>query len=55
MKKELSLVEQSLQDARVDQIILKLDYILVILPSIHSPTGFIMQRKILIWNGFFSS
>lgn len=42
---QLILVEQRLQDAYVDQIDPKLDCILVILPSTHSPSRLIMQRK----------
>lgn len=44
-KKELTLIEQRLQEVYVDQIDPKLDCILEILPSTHSPTGLIMQRE----------
>ena len=39
------MVEKRLKDAYVDPINPKLDCILVILPSTHSPTGLIMQRE----------
>lgn len=50
-EKELTLVEKRLQDAYVNLIDTKMDFILVILPSIHSPAGLIMQREdsILEW------
>jgi hypothetical protein len=44
-QRELTIVGQRLQDAYVDHIDPKLDYILVILPSTHSPTGLITQRE----------
>lgn len=44
-KKELTLVEQRLQDVYVDRIDPKLDCILVIFPSIYSPTVLIRQRE----------
>jgi hypothetical protein len=49
--KELTLVEKRLQDAYVDHIYLKLNCILVIVPSTYSPTELSMQREdsILEW------
>jgi hypothetical protein len=49
--RELTLVEKRQQNAYVDHIGRKPDCILVILSSIHSPTGLIMQREgsILEW------
>ena len=44
VEKELTDVEQRLQDAYVDQIYAKSDCILVMLTSTHS-TGLIMQRE----------
>ena len=50
-EKELTLVEKRLQDAYVDHIYLKLNCILVIVPSTYSPTELSMQREdsILEW------
>lgn len=50
---ELPLVEQRLKDAYVNQTDFKHAYILVILPSIHSTTGLIMQRKNWIMEWIF--
>jgi hypothetical protein len=55
-EKELDLVERKLQDTHLDCIDPKMAYILVILPSTHSPSGILMQRKdcVLEWV-FFST
>ncbi|KAL6032047.1 hypothetical protein STEG23_025200 [Scotinomys teguina] len=47
-EKELALIEKKVQDGHVDRVDPKLDCILVILPSRHSPTGILMQRKDII-------
>ena len=48
--KELTMIEEKLQEAHVDRVNPELSCILVILPSKISPTGILMQREIL---GFF--
>ena len=45
-EKELALVGKKLQYSHLDHIDPKMACILVILPSTHSPTGILMQRKI---------
>ncbi|KAL6083314.1 hypothetical protein STEG23_007305 [Scotinomys teguina] len=52
-EKELALVEKKVQDGHVDRVDPKLDCILVILPSIHSPTGILMQREDIILEWIF--
>ncbi|KAL6048456.1 hypothetical protein STEG23_026502, partial [Scotinomys teguina] len=52
-EKELALVEKKVQDGHVDQVDPKLDCILVILPSRHSPTGILMQREDIILEWIF--
>ena len=47
-EKKLALVEKKLQDAHVNHLDAELDYILVIFPSKHSPTGILMQREDII-------
>jgi hypothetical protein len=44
-QKKLTLLEERLQEAYMDRIDPKVDCILVILPSTHSPTGLNMQRE----------
>ncbi|OPX54025.1 hypothetical protein BTE48_16405 [Oceanospirillum multiglobuliferum] len=49
-EKELALLEKKVQEGHVGHVDPKLDCILVILPSRHSPTGILMQREdILEW------
>ena len=43
-ERELALVEKKLQDVHVDHLDLELNCILVILPSMHSPTGILKQK-----------
>ncbi|KAL6031758.1 hypothetical protein STEG23_037209 [Scotinomys teguina] len=52
-EKELALVEKKVQDGHVDRVDPKLDCILVILPSRHSPTGILMQREDIILEWIF--
>ncbi|KAL6091369.1 hypothetical protein STEG23_030322 [Scotinomys teguina] len=52
-EKELALVEKKVQDGHVDRVDPKLDCILVILPSRHSPTGILMQREDIILKWIF--
>ncbi|KAL6067262.1 hypothetical protein STEG23_006100 [Scotinomys teguina] len=52
-EKELVLVEKKVQDGHVDRVDPKLDCILVILPSRHSPTGILMQREDIILEWIF--
>ncbi|KAL6088743.1 hypothetical protein STEG23_001901 [Scotinomys teguina] len=52
-EKELALVEKKVQDGHVDRGDPKLDCILVILPSRHSPTGILMQREDIILEWIF--
>ncbi|KAL6087981.1 hypothetical protein STEG23_022841, partial [Scotinomys teguina] len=52
-EKELALVEKKVQDGHVDLVDPKLDCILVILPSRHSPTGILMQREDIILEWIF--
>ncbi|KAL6035037.1 hypothetical protein STEG23_037457 [Scotinomys teguina] len=52
-EKELALVEKKVQDGHVDRMDPKLDCILVILPSRHSPTGILMQREDIILEWIF--
>ncbi|KAL6032267.1 hypothetical protein STEG23_036677, partial [Scotinomys teguina] len=52
-EKELALVEKKLQDGHVYRVDPKLDCILVILPSRHSPTGILMQREDVILEWIF--
>ena len=44
-ERELVWVEKKLQNVQEDQLDPELDCILVILPSIYSPAGILMQRK----------
>ncbi|KAL6061548.1 hypothetical protein STEG23_000991, partial [Scotinomys teguina] len=53
VEKELALVEKKVQDGHVDRVDPKLDCILVILPSRHSPTGILMQREDIILEWIF--
>ncbi|KAL6087202.1 hypothetical protein STEG23_008811, partial [Scotinomys teguina] len=52
-EKELALVEKKVQDGHVDRVDPKLDCILVILHSRHSPTGILMQREDIILEWIF--
>ncbi|KAL6093193.1 hypothetical protein STEG23_016117 [Scotinomys teguina] len=52
-EKELALVEKKVQHGHVDREDPKLDCILVILPSRHSPTGILMQREDIILEWIF--
>lgn len=54
-QKKFTFVERRLQNVYVDGIDSKLDCILVILSSTHSPTGLIMQRQDSIMEWIFFS
>ena len=53
-EKELSMVEEKLQEAHVDRVDPNLRCILLILPSRISPTGILMQREDTILEWIFS-
>ena len=52
-EKELTMIEEKLQEAHVDRVNPNLSSILVILPSRISPTGILMQRKDIILEWIF--
>ena len=52
-EKELTMVEEKLQEAHEDRVNPKLSCILVILPSRISPTGILMQRDDIILEWIF--
>ena len=52
-EKELTMVEEKLQEAHVDRVNPKLSCILVVLPSRISPTGILMQRDDIILEWIF--
>ena len=54
-EKELTMVEEKLQEAHVDRVNPNLSCILVILPSRISPTGILMQREDTILEWIFLS
>ena len=54
-EKELTIVEEKLQETHVDRVNPNLSCILVILPSRISPTGILMQRDVIILEGIFLS
>ncbi|WP_226391376.1 hypothetical protein, partial [Penaeicola halotolerans] len=51
--KELTIVEEKLQEAHVDRVNLNLNCILVIFPSRISPPGILMQRDNIILEWIF--
>ena len=52
-EKELTMIEEKLQEAHVDRVNSNLNCILVILPSRISPTGIVMQRDDIILEWIF--
>ena len=52
-EKELTMIEEKLQEAHVDRVNPNLSCILVILPSRISPTGILMQREDIILEWIF--
>ena len=52
-EKELTIVEEKLQEAHVDRVNPKLSCILIILPSRISPTGIFIQRDDIILEWIF--
>ena len=52
-EKELTMIEEKLQEAHVDRVNPNLSSILVILPSRISPTGILMQREDIILEWIF--
>ena len=52
-EKELTMVEEKLQEVHVDRVYPKLSCILVILPSRISPIGILMQRDDIILEWIF--
>ena len=52
-EKELTMIEEKLQQAHVDRVNPELDCILVILPSKISPTGILMHRDDIILEWIF--
>ena len=52
-EKELTMVEEKLQESHVDRVDRNLSCILVILPSRISPTGILMQREDIILEWIF--
>ena len=52
-EKELTMVEEKLQEVHVDSVNPKLNCILITLPSGISPTGILMQRDDIILEWIF--